>query len=47
MDHVVTSCQQRTPFEMDAEDGYRAIELCVAWTRSAETHEPIGLPLDG
>ena len=43
--HVVTACEQRTPFEMDAEDGYRAIELCAAWKQSAATHEPVQLPL--
>ncbi len=45
IDHVVTACEKRTPFEMDAEDGFRAIELCDAWKRSAATHEPIALPL--
>ena len=44
---MVTCCEQRTPFEMDAEDGYRAIELCVAWKESARTHLPLDLPLDG
>lgn len=43
--HVVTSCEERTPFEMDAEDGYRAIELCTAWKCSAGTHQPVQLPL--
>jgi myo-inositol 2-dehydrogenase/D-chiro-inositol 1-dehydrogenase len=43
--HVVDCCEQRRPFEMDAEDGYRAIELCAAWKQSAATHEPVVLPL--
>ena len=43
--HVVVACEQRTPFEMDAEDGYRAIELCAAWKHSASTHAPVRLPL--
>jgi predicted dehydrogenase len=45
--HVVESCERRTPFEMDAEDGYRAVELCAAWVQSAATHEPVRLPLRG
>lgn len=45
IEHVVTACEQRTPFEMDVEDGYRAIELCAAWKQSAATHEPVPLPL--
>lgn len=45
MSHVVTSCELRTPFEMDAEDGYRAIELCAAWKHSAMTHQPVRMPL--
>lgn len=44
--HVVACCAERTPFEMDAEDGYRAIELCEAWRRSAATNLPVTLPLD-
>ncbi len=43
--HVMESCEQRRPFEMDAEDGYRAIELCAAWIASAEEHQPVALPL--
>jgi predicted dehydrogenase len=43
--HVVTCCEQRTPFEMDAEEGYRAVELCAAWKASAASHEPVALPL--
>jgi predicted dehydrogenase len=43
--HVVTSCEERTPFEMDAEEGYRAIELCAAWKESAATQQPVALPL--
>ena len=45
IEHVVTACERRMPFEMDVEDGYRAIELCDAWTRSATSHEPVALPL--
>ena len=45
--HVVAACEQRTPFEMDAEEGYRAIELCAAWKESAATHQPVDLPLRG
>ncbi|HEU5318292.1 MAG TPA: Gfo/Idh/MocA family oxidoreductase, partial [Chloroflexota bacterium] len=45
IDHVVAACERRTPFEMDAEDAYRAVELCDAWTRSAASHEPVALPL--
>jgi predicted dehydrogenase len=45
IEHVVTACERRTPFEMDAEDAYRAIELCDAWTRSAASHQPVALPL--
>ncbi len=47
IEHVVTACEKRTPFEMDAEDGYRAIELCAAWKESAATHQPLDLPLHG
>ena len=43
--HVVAACEQRTPFEMDAEDGYRAVELCAAWKQSATAHAPVELPL--
>jgi hypothetical protein len=43
--HVVTACEQRTPFEMDAEEGYRAIELCAGWKESAATQQPVELPL--
>jgi predicted dehydrogenase len=43
--HVVAACEGRSPFEMDAEDGYRAVELCAAWVRSAAAHEPVTLPL--
>jgi predicted dehydrogenase len=43
--HVVECCEQRRPFEMDAEDGYRAIELCAAWIESAQAHRPVALPL--
>jgi len=42
---VVTAYEHRTPFEMDVEDGYRAIDLCDAWKRSASTHGPVALPL--
>ena len=43
--HVVDCCEQRRPFEMDAEEGYRAIELCAAWIESAWQHAPVALPL--
>ncbi|MGH2366615.1 MAG: Gfo/Idh/MocA family protein [Chloroflexota bacterium] len=43
--HVVGCCEQRQPFEMDVEDGYRAIELCAAWKQSAATNLPVALPL--
>jgi hypothetical protein len=42
---MVTCCETRAPFEMDAEDGYRAIELCAAWIRSAQDHGPVEMPL--
>ena len=44
--HVVTQCEVRAPFEMDAEDGYLAVELCDAWQRSAQSGSAIALPLD-
>jgi predicted dehydrogenase len=43
--HVLDAAEQRTPFEMDAEASCRAVELCTAWRRSAESHQPIQLPL--
>jgi predicted dehydrogenase len=43
--HVVAGYEQRTPYEMSVEEGYRAIELCAAWKQSAATHAPIWLPL--
>ncbi len=45
IEQVVAGCEQRTPFEMHVEDGYRAIELCAAWMQSAASHEPVTLPL--
>ncbi len=43
--HVVACSEKREPFEMDVDDGYRAIELCAAWKESAATHAPVTLPL--
>ena len=43
--HVVDCCEKRVPFEMDAEDGYRAVELCAAWKQSSQTTQPVTLPL--
>jgi len=43
--HVLEAAEQRAPFEMDAEASSRAVELCEAWRRSAESHEPVRLPL--
>jgi len=37
--------ERRAPFEMDAEDGYRAVELCAAWKRSATSGAAVALPL--
>jgi predicted dehydrogenase len=45
--HVVACCERREPFEMDAEDGYRAIELCVAWQQSSLSGQAVALPLEG
>jgi predicted dehydrogenase len=43
--HVLDAAEKREPFEMDAEASYRAVELCEAWRRSAETLQPVRLPL--
>jgi len=45
MRHVVEAVERRAPFEMDAEDGYRAVELCAAWKRSATSGAAVALPL--
>lgn len=42
---VVACCENRVPFEMDVDDGYRAIELCAAWKESSSAHAPVLLPL--
>ena len=43
--HVVDAAEKRAPFEMDAEDSYRAVELCEAWRRAAESGDAVTLPL--
>jgi predicted dehydrogenase len=42
--HVVDCCESRRPFEMDAEDGYRAVALCAAWQESATAEGAVTLP---
>jgi len=45
--YFVRSILDGTPLDLTLEYGRLVLEVCLAWTRSAATHQPVSLPLQG